>query len=61
MTTLRPITATLSECMRLFGFGKNKMLEIAHNADAVIEINCRCKRYKVEKIESYLDSLGGGQ
>lgn len=52
-----PITTDIKGAMRLFGFGKNKMLEIARNANAVIELNSRCKRYDVKAIEDYLRGL----
>ena len=52
-----PITTDIKGAMRLFGFGKNKMLEIADKANAKIELNSRCKRYDVRAIEDYLKGL----
>jgi hypothetical protein len=52
-----PITTDIKGAMRLFGFGKNKMLEIANKANAKITINSRCKRYDVKAIEDYLKGL----
>lgn len=53
-----PITTDIRGAMQLFGFGKNKMTEIAIAAGAQIEINSRCKRYNIAKIEHYLNTLG---
>lgn len=54
----KPITTDIRGAMQLFGFGKNKMLEISKAAGAQIEINSRCKRYNIAKIEHYLNTLG---
>ena len=54
----KPITTDIRGAMQLFGFGKNKMTQIAHEAGAVIEIKSRCKRDNVQKIEDYLNERG---
>ena len=54
----RPITTDIRGAMQLFGFGKNKMTQIANDAGAVIVINSRCKRYNLQKIEDYLNKQG---
>ena len=54
----KPITTDIRGAMQLFGFGKNRMTDIANKAGAVIVINSRCKRYNVQKIEDYLNKQG---
>lgn len=52
-----PLTSDIRGAMQIFGFGKNKMTQIANEAGAVIVFNSRTKRYDIPKIYDYLRSM----